>query len=224
MTAPQPGRDGEAIRARADEMAPRVNADGSINATHVAIEQTLRQREGLPSYIAELDGPGKFRPAAPSEPPAETCGAAIATGGICHLLATHWDTTPCERYPEPPAEAQQNDARAVGDVTPTAHELSTARSWAWTTSKPPASVQELTALIATALAHERERLAYLAARPSADTEVEETAQRVLIAHQRRDIKGCLCGTWGSDHGHLGQSHAGHLLAELRAAGLDLVAR
>jgi hypothetical protein len=55
-------------------------------------------------------------------------------------------------------------------------------------------------------------------------DTERRVELVLVNHQRRDIKGCSCGRWGSDHGHLGQSHAGHLLAELRAAGLDVVAR
>jgi hypothetical protein len=53
-------------------------------------------------------------------------------------------------------------------------------------------------------------------------EIEQRAELVLIAHQRRDIRGCTCGTWGSDHGHLGQSHPGHVLERLRAAGLHLV--
>jgi hypothetical protein len=56
------------------------------------------------------------------------------------------------------------------------------------------------------------------------TELEQRFQQVLAAHRKADIKGCSCGRWGSDHGHLGQSHAGHLLAELRAAGLDVVSR
>jgi hypothetical protein len=50
------------VRARVDEMCERVLPDGRINTTHVAIEQTLRARHGLPSYVAELDGPGRFRP------------------------------------------------------------------------------------------------------------------------------------------------------------------
>lgn len=33
---------------------------------------------------------------------------------------------------------------------------------------------------------------------------------VLIHHQRFDIGGCACGEFGSDHGHLGQSHAAHV--------------
>lgn len=52
----------EEIRAHVDNLAPRVNENGSINATHVAIEQSLRDRYDHPSYIAELDGPGKYRP------------------------------------------------------------------------------------------------------------------------------------------------------------------
>lgn len=56
----------EAIRARVDEMAPRVNEDGTINARFVAIEQSLREQHGLPNYVAELDGPGKFRPHPPT--------------------------------------------------------------------------------------------------------------------------------------------------------------
>lgn len=51
-----------ALRARADGIASRVLPDGRINTQHVAIEQTLRERHALPAYIAELDGPGRFRP------------------------------------------------------------------------------------------------------------------------------------------------------------------
>ncbi|TFV90417.1 hypothetical protein [Blastococcus sp. CT_GayMR16] len=51
----------EEIRAQVDTSYPRTHPDGSINAQHVAVEQTLRERHGLPSYIAALDGPGKFR-------------------------------------------------------------------------------------------------------------------------------------------------------------------
>jgi len=50
----------------------------------------------------------------------------------------------------------------VVSLEPTAHERSTARYWAWSTSAPPATPKELADLIATALAHERERLAYIA--------------------------------------------------------------
>ncbi|TKJ24344.1 hypothetical protein [Blastococcus sp. CCUG 61487] len=59
----------QAYRARVDEMAPRVDRDGSIYAQHVAIEQTLREKHGHPSYVAELDGPGKFRPTVTPPPP-----------------------------------------------------------------------------------------------------------------------------------------------------------
>lgn len=55
----------EQIRAWADEVEPRTLPDGSINAAHVAAESMMRERHGHPRYIAELDGPGKFRPAAP---------------------------------------------------------------------------------------------------------------------------------------------------------------
>lgn len=55
-------------RAYADACTPRVHGDGSINAQHVAIEQTLRRKHGHPSFIAELDGPGRYRPA-PAEVP-----------------------------------------------------------------------------------------------------------------------------------------------------------
>jgi hypothetical protein len=44
--------------------------------------------------------------------------------------------------------------------------------------------------------------------------VTETAEAVLINHQRRDVSGCICG-WGE----LGKSFAGHQVAELTAAGV-----
>ncbi|WP_213002665.1 hypothetical protein [Winogradskya consettensis] len=40
------------------------------------------------------------------------------------------------------------------------------------------------------------------------------AEALLIAHQRRDVQGCLCG-WAE----LGKSHAGHQVGVLREAGL-----
>lgn len=49
------------IRAKADQRAPRTLVDGSINPQHVAIESTLRGRYGHPGYIADLDGPGRYR-------------------------------------------------------------------------------------------------------------------------------------------------------------------
>lgn len=42
----------------------------------------------------------------------------------------------------------------------------------------------------------------------------QQAEAILIAHQRRDVRSCLCG-WAE----LGKSHAGHQAAELREAGL-----
>jgi hypothetical protein len=43
---------------------------------------------------------------------------------------------------------------------------------------------------------------------------DETAEAILIAHQRRDYRGCLCG-WSD----LGKSHPGHQVAMLRKAAL-----
>lgn len=43
---------------------------------------------------------------------------------------------------------------------------------------------------------------------------DETAEAILVAHQRRDHRSCLCG-WAE----LGRSHARHQVAALRAAGL-----
>jgi hypothetical protein len=57
--------------------------------------------------------------------------------------------------------------------------------------------------------------------PPTGDPAEERAHDVLLAHQRRNIHGCTCGRWGVEHGHLGQSHVWHVLAELRAAGLRL---
>lgn len=54
--------EARAIRARIDARYPRVHDDGRINASHVAAENTLRERAGIGGYIAELDGPGMFRP------------------------------------------------------------------------------------------------------------------------------------------------------------------
>lgn len=46
--------------------------------------------------------------------------------------------------------------------------------------------------------------------------VDETAEAVLVAHQRYDITGCRCG-WSE----LGRSHARHQVAALREAGVLL---
>ncbi len=43
---------------------------------------------------------------------------------------------------------------------------------------------------------------------------DRTAETILVAHQRRDYAGCLCG-WSE----LGKSHPAHQVAMLRAAGL-----
>jgi hypothetical protein len=43
---------------------------------------------------------------------------------------------------------------------------------------------------------------------------DETAEAILIAHQRRDVRGCLCG-WSE----LGKSHPRHQVAMLREAAL-----
>lgn len=43
---------------------------------------------------------------------------------------------------------------------------------------------------------------------------DEIAEAILVAHQRHDIRGCLCG-WSE----LGKSHPRHQVAMLREAGL-----
>ncbi len=43
---------------------------------------------------------------------------------------------------------------------------------------------------------------------------DETAEEILIAHQRFDVGSCLCG-WSE----LGRSHPGHQVAMLREAEL-----
>lgn len=50
--------------------------------------------------------------------------------------------------------------------------------------------------------------------PRSDATIDETAEAILIAHQRRDYRSCLCG-WSE----LGKSHPGHQVAMLREAGL-----
>lgn len=44
--------------------------------------------------------------------------------------------------------------------------------------------------------------------------VNAAAAAILVAHQRRDISGCLCG-WAE----LGKSHPAHQVAKLREAGV-----
>jgi hypothetical protein len=48
---------------------------------------------------------------------------------------------------------------------------------------------------------------------------DQAAEAILIEHQRRDIRGCVCG-WSE----LGHSHPGHQVAMLREAGLLTDAR
>lgn len=50
--------------------------------------------------------------------------------------------------------------------------------------------------------------------PAEPETVAATAQAILIAHQRRDIRSCLCG-WSE----LGRCHAGHQVRMLVEAGL-----
>ena len=52
------------------------------------------------------------------------------------------------------------------------------------------------------------------AEPEQYPTVAETAQAILVAHQRRDIGSCLCG-WAD----LGRSHPGHQVQMLAAAGV-----
>jgi hypothetical protein len=44
--------------------------------------------------------------------------------------------------------------------------------------------------------------------------IDETAEAILTAHQRRDYRGCIC-----DWSELGKSHPKHQVAMLREAGL-----
>lgn len=83
------------IRDQVDAMQPRTNTDGSINATYVAIEQTLRQSHGHPSYIAELDGPGRFRPA--HDRYAQCDGTCTVDCGACKGAGRPAEPTAAER-------------------------------------------------------------------------------------------------------------------------------
>ncbi len=46
------------------------------------------------------------------------------------------------------------------------------------------------------------------------TTTDDAAEAILVAHQRHDYRGCLCG-WSE----LGKSHPRHQVAMLREAGL-----
>lgn len=78
----------EDIRAVADSVAPRATPEGRVNATHVAIEQALRDRYGHPSFIAALDQPGAYLSPAEPHPWATAFRAAAdqleATGAILY--------------------------------------------------------------------------------------------------------------------------------------------
>jgi len=52
--------EAEWIRSCADSRHARTLSDGKVNPAHVAQEQTMRRRVGLPGFIASLDGPGRF--------------------------------------------------------------------------------------------------------------------------------------------------------------------
>lgn len=45
-------------------------------------------------------------------------------------------------------------------------------------------------------------------------DLDATAEAILVAHQRRDFRSCLCG-WSE----LGRSHARHQVAMLHEAGV-----
>lgn len=82
----------EECRAYADACCPRVLEDGwTINAQHVAIEQSLRRMHGHPSYIGDLDGPGRYRPS-PSELPGQLM--------VLELTAPPGRPYPPERVPD----------------------------------------------------------------------------------------------------------------------------
>lgn len=58
------------------------------------------------------------------------------------------------------------------------------------------------------------RLRRMSASSPRMTPVEQAAEALLVAHQRFDIRGCLCG-WAE----LGKSHPRHQVSVLRDAGL-----
>jgi len=47
-------------------------------------------------------------------------------------------------------------------------------------------------------------------------DAEQMAEEVLIAHQRKDISGCICG-WSE----LGRSHPRHQVEMIKEAGIEL---
>jgi hypothetical protein len=195
----------------------------------------------------------QFRPAAPSEPPTEAEPEGYREAWDRWASAVEAGATVAEARPlwaEVNAALDRHEQRnsqatcaACGTSWSVAGDLpTTCLTCNKPNTEPPAETQQDDVLIAAATALYEQTLAAehdeqvveilaraLAARPSADTEtlpegVEEIAQQVLATHQRRDIKSCSCGTWGSDHGHMGQSHGLHVLDQLRAVGLELVRR
>lgn len=71
------------IRAAVDLMVPRATPEGRMNAQHVAIETTLRERHGHPLWIAELDQPGAYLPPPSSADELLRAAALLeAVGGI----------------------------------------------------------------------------------------------------------------------------------------------
>ncbi|QDP45541.1 hypothetical protein SEA_FUZZBUSTER_57 [Microbacterium phage FuzzBuster] len=51
----------EEARAIRRLFEPMKREDGTLDVSKVAMESTMRTQSGLPSYIAELDGPGKVQ-------------------------------------------------------------------------------------------------------------------------------------------------------------------
>lgn len=79
----------EEIRAAVDLMAPRATPEGRVNARHVAIETTLREKYGHPLWIAELDQPGAYLPLLSAEAAAALRSAADqleGTGAITYSV------------------------------------------------------------------------------------------------------------------------------------------
>lgn len=52
------------------------------------------------------------------------------------------------------------------------------------------------------------------------TGADAAAHQVLVDHQRMDAGSCTCG-WGVNTGHLGRSHAVHIVEQMHEAGISL---
>lgn len=111
-------RTAEEIRAQVDAIAPRTHPDGLINAQHVSIEQTLRRTHGLPTYIDELDGPGKFRPQTNAHGWAwdEASRSYVERNEVVDALppGSVVEYYEAEVAPQPPARRSPIDLLAVG--------------------------------------------------------------------------------------------------------------